>query len=1427
MRALSPLVIVAVLAAAAVCRAQPPRSLFDGTSLEGWETIDADSRWWRAADGMIVGGSLTEHVPHNTFLSTKERFADFELTFAIRVRGGKGFINSGIQIRSTRVPNSSEMSGYQVDAGPGWWGKLYDESRRNRVIGEPLDAAALDAAVKPDDWNEYRIRAEGPRIRSWINGVAAVDYRESDPGIPLDGQIGFQVHGGGEALVEVKDVVVKPLAAVASGAAAAQGPPPSGPLTADEEARRFTLAEGFTAELVLAESEDPANPYGKFVALAFDARGRLWTTTALEYPVDANENPDAARRLFATGGRDKVLVIDDPSAARPAPPRAFADGLAMPLGVLPYRDGAFVQYGPEIRFYRDADGDGRADGHETVLEGFGIQDSHLFPHQFTRVPGGWILLAQGLFNSSQVRRPGGIAFADGAADVRFEACKLGRFRPDGSVFEPLTAGPNNIWGLTISRTGETWLQEANDLGYPIIPYEPGIFVATGSPDRLRPYQPLMPRPLAPPQMGGTGLSGLALADDVDGWPAPWGAGPGANPDERVFYVANPITSSIQSIVATRSGDHWAYHKGVDLLTSADRAFRPVAVQFGPDGCLYVVDWYNKVISHNEVPRTHPDRDRVRGRIWRIRHATQPVQQPLVVAAVATENLPRSLGAKNGRLADLAWQEIVDRGDRTLIPELERIATDPTASTGARAGALWSLEGLGAVTLPVLEKLAADPAADLRHEAIRIAASACAEADFCRLATPLVDDPSPRVRAALGDALRRITVTSPDTVALLVRFARGPVEGDAWKVYDREFERFLARWALERHPAAVAAFLESPAGRALPIENRLLALVALEPSAAARALAVMLPDLDRPPDAEEIRLLAGQARVPEVASALERLANDPQTRTHTLETLLSQRTGLDAALIEPIMARAATALLTADAPATDRLLALKIAGGFRIAGLAPQAATIAIDGTAGPALRRAALRCLRELGAVSADTGRMALVAAGDDRTLRADVLAAWAESQDPTACRELVEVVTDLDLNERHAAVMALARHRAGAAAVAAAMAEGELDAASLPIATVADMRTVLGDDPVIERIWAELASRAPAVLRLTGDDSDAAAAVDLEGPFTAEAWINLEPSISNQDSLLAADGVIDMNFHAEQFRVWTRSHNDILVATAKTVPGTWKHYAVTRDADGCFTLYVNGEFDAESQTRDTSAYRGLRIGYSTPKGAGTDGRFAELRVWNRTRTAAEIRSDFDRSYRDDGERPAGLIAVHGGDSWGDLAGRARIEPALDAPQLVTDDDARARAETFAHFRELAAAEGDAARGRGVFTAKCLTCHQQGGFGGRIGPALDGVGLTGVEAILRHVLTPSAAMEGGYRSFRIVTRDGRVLQGLLVSRDADAIVIRQPDVADIRIATQDVAEADFLGVSIMPEGLLQAMQPQEVSDLFAHLQTLKGAAAAP
>lgn len=184
-------------------------SLFDGKTFRGWEGDTLHT--WRIENGMIIGGSLENTVPHNDFLCTQKTYSNFILKLKIKLTGDQGFVNSGIQFRSKRLSNPAyEMIGYQADFGKDYWASLYDESRRNKTLIKPDDREVL-TWIKFNDWNDYEIKAIGQHIRLYINGKMSVDYQETDASIPQSGLIGIQIHGGGKAQVAVKDISIQEL----------------------------------------------------------------------------------------------------------------------------------------------------------------------------------------------------------------------------------------------------------------------------------------------------------------------------------------------------------------------------------------------------------------------------------------------------------------------------------------------------------------------------------------------------------------------------------------------------------------------------------------------------------------------------------------------------------------------------------------------------------------------------------------------------------------------------------------------------------------------------------------------------------------------------------------------------------------------------------------------------------------------------------------------------------------------------------------------------------------------------------------------------------------------------------------------------------------------------------------------------------------
>ena len=608
-------------------------------------------------------------------------------------------------------------------------------------------------------------------------------------------------------------------------------------LSPEEELAGFKVPDGFVVELVASERDGVVNP----IDMTFDDAGRLWTQTAEMYPLDpvANirwneliklmDNPEAQeknedfQRIFKlyrgeTKGADKILVLSDLYGKTDVKTSVWADGLALPQSILPYKNGSYVAQGSELFFLSDTDNDGKADKRTPLLTGFGITDTHTMAHLLVRAPGDWIHFSHGALNKGKV------SSLTSDAKLSIDFSKIARFSLDAKKLELVSSGLNNIWGFQLRGNGQWYGTEANDFGHSINPMEVGTgFTGIGS-DRIRPYQPWMPK-LHEFRVGGTGISGLAFADDESGsFPEEW---------KDVAFLANCITSTINAVKIIRNPDGTITAKHLpDLLKSEDDWFRPVNMEFGPDGCLYVADWYNKIISHNELPTTHPDRDKAHGRIFRIRHKSQKRRKVVNFYEVETKDLVGHLKSPSLWAKQAAWHQISDRPieeTKGLSIELIALASDESQSEMTRILALWSLEGIKHYDETLINNLLASKEDNLRREAVRSLASFSLNANAIANALKNVsEDNNPMVRSQVLRTLNEVEVANSETINLLVKACKPELEGNEMGgAYERNFERFLARKTLESYPKELKKFIASPIAKQLNPTNLIWASQALE------------------------------------------------------------------------------------------------------------------------------------------------------------------------------------------------------------------------------------------------------------------------------------------------------------------------------------------------------------------------------------------------------------------------------------------------------------------------------------------------------------------------------------------------------------------------------------------------------------------------
>lgn len=500
------------------------------------------------------------------------------------------------------------------------------------------------------------------------------------------------------------------------------------------ELNSFQIAPGFEVKLFASEKDGVQKP----IQMRFDARGRLWVIGSTVYPqLEPGQVPN-----------DKVLILEDTDHDGVCDKTTvFADGLMIPTGLEVGHGGVYVGHGTELLFLRDNDGDGKADERRVVLRGFGTGDNHQNINSFLWGPGGELWMSQGLHTFSKVETPWGL--------TRLEKAGLWRFWPKRLKLEGYYGSehePQNPWGFSFTEWGEPIVNAGNNSS-PIYPV-PGL-VANRRND---------PPPLIWKNGNGRKTSGGDIVGTThfpDGW-------------QGLLILGGYINNAVWALRIKDDGAGFMLEDAPPLITSKSRKFRPVDVKFGPDGALYVCDWYNPIIGHYQASFRHPDRDKVHGRIWRVTAKARP----LTPIPNFPEKSPLEIA---GELAS------PDRWTRRFA---KRMLADMSAATATNAMLSWLnvggrterdlMEGLGVyqsheVVVPeLLERLCHATNAGARAYAAGVVGLwADRLANPLALLAPLVQDENPRVRLQAVIACAR--VPRPEALQTLLEAGRFPMD----------------------------------------------------------------------------------------------------------------------------------------------------------------------------------------------------------------------------------------------------------------------------------------------------------------------------------------------------------------------------------------------------------------------------------------------------------------------------------------------------------------------------------------------------------------------------------------------------------------------------------------------------------------------------
>lgn len=1131
------------------------------------------------------------------------------------------------------------------------------------------------------------------------------------------------------------------------------------PLTPDEERATFLLPPGFEARLVAAEPV-----IAKPMNLAFDDQGRLWISSSREYPYAAPLDQP---------GKDTIVVLEDTDGdGHREKVTTFADNLNIPIGLYPYQDGVICFSIPNIWFLRDTDGDGRADSREKLYGPMGFErDTHGMINSFTRGYDGWLYACHGFNNHTSVSGTDG-------HQITMHSGNIFRMRLDGSRVEHFTHGLVNPFGMTLTPAGDLLVADCHTKPVSLL-LAGGYYDSFGKPHDGLGYVPNVMDHLH----GSTAIGGIAHYS-ADVFPDVYHGN---------TFGGNVMTSRINRNSLQPVGGSLKAREEPDFLISGDPWFRPVDLQIGPDGALYVADFYNRIIGHYEVKLDHPGRDRHSGRVWKIvytgdtnrRDAGAITDPPAIRPATTAEDVFHQLTVNSQTLRMEAIDRLTDEFPAEAIP-LAR-AGIRHAQPGVRALSLWILRRLRQLPEDTLRAAVTDAAELVRIHAFRILMDRDEPlSDEVRLLQTGFEDTSSVVRrVAVQAAARR---HSPQIVQSLMQLFHATQSDD---VHLRHAVRMAIRDQL-REAELFRRVTQHTEPRDIPLLAGIC--LALDLPEAGEFLVSHLSQLstdDPQRFADYVRFAARYV--------------SPQT-VDILVAVVRQQYGEDQGMQLELLqaARKGTEQRGIATPSAIEEWATELAGD---------------------------LMGLKE--------GRLP-----DEITARiAWQFQPWPGTQDHNNPFELTHRRQSTDGTRKTPLVSSLPKgeQRRGIYRSAAFELAGQLSFwmaghdgfPGEPAGKKNLVRLRNAQTHEILETWApprndtahrytttDAHTQSVYVELVDGDDASAYAWLAV-GRFSVPG-LNISDNQQKIEQGLRLIGDLGLRSMEPIVTELLRRHTDD-TDLAASIANCLARLRGTSDQQAlAAALRVNGV--------TTTLRHQLAVALIEQSGD----RLQLLGQAMQAATATE-QAELAQTLSSDGDGAVQLVELC---EQGLAAPTLLRRPSIGDPvRAVVGEDVRRRIEALLddlpdedeELEQLIAARkadylqhtGSAAQGALLFKKNCAICHQVANEGKKVGPNLDGIGNRGLDRLLEDVLSPNRNVDINFRSTTVVTTSGLVVSGLNKGTDGARLLLVNSKGEEVAIAKDEIEEHVVSRRSPMPDNVAQTLTREQFRDLMAWLLSLR------